>query len=143
MNKLEGGYWVGSINTHGVGASAYHLFTGWHIDVKETIVRVVYVNYAKASKYYIGDFLSDTEDTIREWGINFIWILQDAKDHQEKTVLPLLHFINHFMNYFRNVIISYRGRFAVHIGSFVTEILTLLAPMQQLLNRIKVNLGGA
>lgn len=137
MTKIEGRYWVGAVNSHGQSTTKYHLFTAWNVNINDKTVRVVYPNFGVASDYPIGNFLIDSKNAIAEWGIQFVWILQDAENHHQTIALPLIHFIHHLCKYLQIVNIQYRARTPVHYGPMLTNELTLLAPLKALLERIK------
>lgn len=135
MKKLEGGFWIRSVNAHGSAKSRYHLYTAWHI--KGATITVVYVNFAVAEGYTVAEFVKDSEEIVEKWGVEFVWMLQDGVEKLEGTVFPLLHFSHHIIVYLQRVIISYRAQFTVHIGTMFAEMLSLLARMQELLYRIE------
>lgn len=119
-----------------IGATAYHLYTLWHIN-NENQITVLYPNFQKSENRDVSTFVGKTKVIADRWNIDIVWTLQEGKEKLDSTVYPLIHFISHSVLYIDRLTITSRNYITVHNGKKFTASLKLLIGMKAKLQAIR------
>lgn len=134
-STLVDGYWVGSVNSHGINATKYTLFTIWHIAADK--ITVFYANFMRNITLQL--FYDETMRLLMTINIVPIVVLQDGEGKLDATLYPIFHLTNHGYNYLTAIRMSEirNGRFnTVYSGKTLSDLISLNTHLRYRLKEI-------